>query len=171
VRPIADFVRTEAKAALNDHLAKLNKTSGPSIGRWLGIGADRRLEYKKLEQDWSIEFHADSEERLRAGDIEVYSELGTGQRAEFGSGAMTTFITRKPVEEPAEPSADAPAAGTARTDRQVHGYLRYEDSACGKTFPITRDQTVIGRGGKAFWVDLKLEGPADISREHCRIRR
>jgi predicted component of type VI protein secretion system len=36
---------------------------------------------------------------------------------------------------------------------------------------MTREEIVIGRGGKAVWVDLKLEGPPDISREHCRIRR
>jgi len=36
---------------------------------------------------------------------------------------------------------------------------------------MTADEIVVGRGGKAVWVDLKLEGPADISREHCRIRR
>ena len=30
---------------------------------------------------------------------------------------------------------------------------------------------VIGRGGKSFWVDVKLNAPPDVSREHCRIRR
>jgi pSer/pThr/pTyr-binding forkhead associated (FHA) protein len=38
-------------------------------------------------------------------------------------------------------------------------------------FPIRKKQVVIGRGGKSFWVDLKLDAPADVSREHCRIRR
>lgn len=36
---------------------------------------------------------------------------------------------------------------------------------------MTREEIVVGRGGKAVWVDLKLDGPPDISREHCRIRR
>jgi predicted component of type VI protein secretion system len=35
---------------------------------------------------------------------------------------------------------------------------------------MTAEEIVVGRGGKAVWVDLKLDGPADISREHCRIR-
>ena len=30
---------------------------------------------------------------------------------------------------------------------------------------------VIGRGGRSYWVDLKLETLPDVSREHCRIRR
>jgi len=176
IRPVAEFVRTEAKQALSDHLAALNKASGPAaIVKWFGVGGDRQMEYKILEEDWTVEFHPDDEERLRRGDIEIYSELGSTQRAEFGAGAMTTFITRRPVESAPAPVAGsgstAPASSTARTERQVLGYLRYSDDEGGKTFPITRDQTVIGRGGKAFWVDLKLEGPADISREHCRIRR
>jgi len=49
--------------------------------------------------------------------------------------------------------------------------VRYQDSGMDKTFVMTSEEIVIGRGGKAVWVDLKLEGPADVSREHCRIRR
>jgi hypothetical protein len=168
IRPISEFVRAEAKAALADHLASLNK-AGPSITRWLGIGGDRQIAYKILESDWSVEFHRDEEDRLRRGDIEVYSELGTGERADLGAGAKTTFITRRPAEQS---DAAAPGPSTQRTDREVFGYLRYKTAMGGDaTFPITRDLTVIGRGGKAFWVDLRVEGPADVSREHCRIRR
>jgi predicted component of type VI protein secretion system len=36
---------------------------------------------------------------------------------------------------------------------------------------VVKNQVVIGRGGKSFWVDLKITSPPDISREHCRIRR
>jgi predicted component of type VI protein secretion system len=36
---------------------------------------------------------------------------------------------------------------------------------------MAKNQVVIGRGGKSFWVDLRLAAPPDISREHCRIRR
>jgi hypothetical protein len=55
--------------------------------------------------------------------------------------------------------------------RPVLARLRYRDSGMDKTFVMTSEEIVIGRGGKAVWVDLKLEGPADVSREHCRIRR
>ena len=40
-----------------------------------------------------------------------------------------------------------------------------------KTFEVTKNQMVIGRGGRSYWVDLKLETLPDVSREHCRIRR
>jgi hypothetical protein len=195
ITPIADFIRSEAKQALNEHLEGLNgQGAAPALIRKLGLGAGKQTEYKILEPDWTIEFHPDHEERLRRGDIEVYSELGSGPRADLGAGSMTTFITRRPVEAaPPEPVATpaaavepavapVPASATAaaeltgsatssRTERQVHAYIRYSDKAGEKTFPVTRDQIVIGRGGKSFWVDLKIEGPPDVSREHCRIRR
>ena len=171
IRPISEFVRNEAKQALADHLESLNK-GGPSITRWLGIGGDRQIQFKILEPDWTIEFHRDEEDRLRRGDIEVYSELGTGERADLGSGAKTTFITRRPAEQQQQQNEAIPAAPTQRADRKAFAYLRYRTAAgADTTFPVTRDLTVIGRGGKAFWVDLKIEGPADVSREHCRIRR
>ncbi len=175
IRPISGFVRSEAKLALNEHLATLNKGSSlPSVTKWLGLTAGRQPEFKALHPDWSIEFHRDVEERLRRGDIEIYSELGSSEQEDLGAGAKTTFITRRPVEStPPESPTEATQSSVQhpRTDRQAQAYLRYTGEAGPTTFPITRDQTVIGRGGKAFWVDLKIEGPADVSREHCRIRR
>ena len=180
IRPIASFVCSEARQALDEHLAVLNKGSAlPSVTKWLGLSSRRQPEFKALNPEWTIEFHRDDEERLRRGDIEIYSELGSSEHEDLGAGAKTTFITRRPVEaSPAEAPTPAPtvtatasAATPPRTDRQATAYLRYMGTNGPTTFPITRDQTVIGRGGKAFWVDLKLEGPADLSREHCRIRR
>lgn len=181
VRPIASFLRAEAKKALDEHLASLNKGSTmPSLTKWLGLGSEkRRMEFKALNPDWTIEFHRDDEERLRRGDIEIYSELGSSEHEDLGAGAKTTFITRRPAESaepaPPAPAVDAPDASPTvsapRTGRRAFAYLRYTGPAGASTFPITRDQTVIGRGGKAFWVDLRIEGPADVSREHCRIRR
>jgi hypothetical protein len=177
VRPIAGFVREEARQALSEHLARLNKATGlPSVTKWLGIGSDKpQLQFRILDNDWTIEFHRDEEERLRRGDIEIYSELGSAEREEFGAGAKTTFITRRPAEAPPEPpppAADSPdAPPLPRTERRVIAYIRYRGaSGHDTTYPVTRDQTVIGRGGKAFWVDLKIDGPPDVSREHCRIR-
>jgi hypothetical protein len=113
-----------------------------------------------------IQFHGDQEERLRPGEIEIYSELGSARPKEFGAGAMTTFITRNNAGDP------APVAGSSEgSHRPVLARVRYQDSGVDKTFIMTSEEIVIGRGGKAVWVDLKLEGPADVSREHCRIRR
>lgn len=169
IAPVADVVRREAKQALNEHLERLNKVRRqPRLVRRLGLAKpDEKPSYKILEPDWSIEFHPGEDDRLRPGEIEIYSDLGTAQAVDFGSGAKTTFVTRHSAGEPFRQSekteADSPAP--------VFATLRYTDGNGEKVFAITKQEIVIGRGGKAVWVDLKLEGPPDISREHCRIRR
>ncbi len=36
---------------------------------------------------------------------------------------------------------------------------------------MTKNQIVIGRGGRDYWTDLKLNTLPDVSREHLRLRR
>ena len=36
---------------------------------------------------------------------------------------------------------------------------------------MTTNQLVVGRGGVGYWVDVKLDTSADVSREHVRLRR
>ena len=170
IEPIADLIREEAVRALKEHLADLNKprTAGP-FGRRFGSGAGPLPEYKILEKQWVIQFHGDQEDRLRPGEIEVYSELGSARPKEFGAGAMTTFITRHHAGD--QPTANIEGARRQMPATPVLARVRYRDSGIDKTFVMTSEEIVIGRGGKAVWVDLQLEGPADVSREHCRIRR
>jgi hypothetical protein len=169
IHPIAHVIRREAKQALSDHLDRLNKVRPPSrFVKRLGLANHHsRSEYKILEQDWSVDFHAGEEERLRPGEIEIYSDLGTEQKAELGAGAKTTFVTRHALEEPAAQNTGS----DSNLSNRPFATLRYSDDRGVKVFAMTREEIVVGRGGKAVWVDLKLDGPPDISREHCRIRR
>lgn len=169
IHPIAQVVRREAKQALTEHLDRLNKARPqPGFMKRLGLtNSPSKPEYKILETDWSVEFHRGEEDRLRPGEMEVYSDLGMEQKAELGAGAKTTFVTRHTAEEPSAPSSSINSNSSAR----AFATLRYRDQHGEKMFAMTREEIVIGRGGKAVWVDLKLEGPPDISREHCRIRR
>ncbi|MDX2151732.1 MAG: FHA domain-containing protein [Bryobacteraceae bacterium] len=166
IAPVASFVAREAKQALRERLESLNSASKPSgIAKKLGLGG-QAIQYKVLGGDFAVEFHADSEDRLGRGEIEIYSELGSAEETELGSGAMTTFITRRGSAGEtarAEPVSSGNEAGAL-------AYIRYEDRTGAKTFPVTKALTVIGRGGKSFWVDLRVEGPSDVSREHCRLR-
>lgn len=166
IQPIADLIREEAFRALKEHLSDLNKprTARP-FGKRFGSAGEPRPEYKILEKQWVVQFHGDQEERLRPGEIEIYSELGSARPKDFGAGAMTTFITRHSAGDPVT------TAGNNEGARAVLARVRYRDSGMDKTFVMTSEEIVVGRGGKAVWVDLKLEGPADVSREHCRIRR
>src|SRR5271156_1866263 len=97
IQPIAELIQDEAVRALKEHLSNLNKprTARPFSKR------EPRPEYKILEKQWMIQFHGDQEERLRPGEIEIYSELGSARPKEFGAGAMTTFITRNNAGDPA----------------------------------------------------------------------
>lgn len=51
------------------------------------------------------------------------------------------------------------------------GRLTYSDNQGAHRFDIVTDQITVGRGGKAFPVDIKLATSDDVSREHARIRR
>jgi hypothetical protein len=164
IQPVADLIREEAIRALKEHLSGLNKPrTARRFAKRSSSPGQPRPEYKILEKQWMVQFHADQEERLRPGEIEIYSELGSARPKDFGAGAMTTFITR---HNPATVSGNSDGAGQPALAK-----VRYRDSGMDKTFVMTSEEIVIGRGGKAVWVDLKLEGPADVSREHCRIRR
>jgi len=170
IHPIAQVVRREAKQALTSHLDRLNKVRPqPRLVKKLGLASPRtQPQHKILEGDWSVEFYRGEEDRLRPGEIEIYSDLGTEQKVALGAGAKTTFVTRNPAEEArsVQNSSTSPNLST-----RPLATLRYTDERGEKVFAMTREEIVVGRGGKAVWVDLKLDGPPDISREHCRIRR
>jgi hypothetical protein len=167
LRPVFAILADEGKRALTEALAKLNQPSPSLLGRALGMEPERRMEYKTLEKDWSIDFYPDSEGRLDAGEIEVYSELGSGQPADIDPASMTTLITRR--DAAGETSRRLPASAPA--SRPAFALIRYEDDGGRKEYAMAKDAIVIGRGGKSFWVDVKVDAKPDVSREHCRIRR
>jgi hypothetical protein len=49
--------------------------------------------------------------------------------------------------------------------------LLYRDDSGEHVHAITKDLTKIGRGGAEHWVDVMVTAGAQVSREHCRIRR
>src|SRR3954447_7420131 len=107
IHPVAQVVRREAQQALTEHLDRLNKARPqPGFMKKLGLAnSPGKPEYKILEKDWSVEFHRGEEDRLRPGEMEIYSDLGTEQKAELGVGAKTTFVTRHTPEEPSGPTS------------------------------------------------------------------
>jgi len=132
-------------------------------------------ENRILDKDFSIEFFPDVEGSLAPGDLEVRSDLAGAPSPEF-DGAMTRHVTRRNSGRPAQdPEATVPVttgnSPTAPADGQVYGRLRYNEANIDKEYRVLKNEIAIGRGGKAVWVDLKLETAADVSREHCRIRR
>jgi pSer/pThr/pTyr-binding forkhead associated (FHA) protein len=79
-----------------------------------------------------------------------------------GSETVATQ-TYAPADKPAPASSPLPTDGFA--------VIEYEDNGGRKSFSMTKDQIVVGRGGRDYWTDLKLDTLPDVSREHFRLRR
>lgn len=173
IRPILTALVAESRQALTEKLEELKRRARPSaFARKLGFDGGKQTEYKILDPDWTIEFQPDVEDRLKRGEIEIYSELASAPRPEF-EGEKTRVLTRR-GDQKSYVSGSETTRIVSSPDPQgqtVYATLTFEDGNGQRTFTVTKDRVVIGRGGKSYWVDVKLSGPPDISREHCRIRR
>ena len=189
-RDVTPFITSEIRAALDDQLTRWNKSKrrlAHSVLEKIGVGeAIEAAEFVRAGNEWTVELYPDLDGKLEPGEIEVYSELGAPEQAEYGAGSKTRRIfPNRPEAESAEADTSAtvatsppPSPSVERelpeedgTKGRAFAYLRYADQQGSKTFEVTKNQMVIGRGGRSYWVDLKLETLPDVSREHCRIRR
>ena len=194
-RDVVPFIAGEIRTALDEKLAAWNGTHRKRASALLGkIGMPEALgdtEYVRLSDAWTVEIYPDLDGQLQPGEIEVYSELGAPPKSEYGAGSLTRRIFPKDQAKeqqnqtqtpdsvptaataiPAQTSEDAkPVDDKDQTIGLAFAYLRYADEQGPKTFEVTKNQVVIGRGGRSYWVDLKLDTLPDVSREHCRIRR
>jgi hypothetical protein len=162
-------LQAEAARALDEELERINRPS------WLRrkaawLPGRHRPAAENAAPKWHIEFLVDTDGELAApGDIIVHSDLMLAPDPELGIGERTRRITTVRMGDHSTTRAQvvpvAPALAAARAR------LTYSDNAGEHTYDITRDQTTIGRGGKAFPVDVRLATSEDVSREHARIRR
>jgi hypothetical protein len=191
-RDVVPFIAGEIRTALDERLALWNraprKLAFNLLGK-LGVGEPTPdNEFVRMNDAWVVEIHPDLDGKLQPGEIEVYSELGAPQKAEYGAGSLTRriFPQKPPEAVPEEDAAATVATGipphtpdekepdTPNEDQTkgiAFAYLRYADQHGPQTFDVTKNQVVIGRGGRSYWVDLRLDTLPDVSREHCRIRR
>jgi len=198
-RHVVPFVAGEIRTALDERLAQWNGSKrrlARGLLAKLGVGegagdAGGVSEFVRVADAWTVEIYPDLDGKLQPGEIEVYSELGAPQKADYGAGSLTRRIFPKGAEPAAEAPPDtAPTVATAAppaasvepeaaekegeddgTKGRAFAYIRYADQQGQHTFEMTKSQMVIGRGGRSYWVDLRLETLPDVSREHCRIRR
>lgn len=182
-RDVEGFVRDEIRSALDERLAQWNG-SKLRLARVLleKIGAGESVEtaeYVRVADDWTVEIYPDVDGKLAGGEIEIHSELGAPQKAELGGGSQTRrIIPQKADAAPVAsvpPSQGLPAEADLFEDERTKGrafaHIKYVDETGPKVFEVTKNLTVIGRGGRSYWVDVRLETLPDVSREHCRIRR
>jgi hypothetical protein len=188
LRGILPRIVDEARRALDTELESLNRASlVGNLAEKLKLA--RRAEPKIVAPDggWQICILENTDDDIAAGDIAIHSELALPAKAELGAGSMTKRIaTRRMggVESISQTYQKAPrtgsdagsaAGGAAVSDAApapgTLAVIEYEDNSGRQTYCMLKDQIVVGRGGRDYWTDIKLETLPDVSREHFRLRR
>lgn len=173
LRGIVPRIVEEARRALDEELERLNKAS---LGERLKVARRSEPKIAVPEGGWQIRILENTDDDVGPGDIVIYSDLSLPAKAELGAGSMTKRIATRRlsgVETTASPRYEkAPEAPPEpQNDGTTLAIIEYEDNGGRKTFRMTRDQIVVGRGGRDYWTDLKLDTRPDVSREHFRLRR
>jgi hypothetical protein len=168
LRGIFPRMQEETRQALDAELADLNRAS---IGERLKLARKPASKVVAPEGGWRIQFFENSDDDVAPGDIVIYSELALPAKPEFGAGSMTKRINTRRMsgETTATQKYEEQLAPTREMD--AYATLEYDDQGAGKTYRMTKNQIVIGRGGRDYWTDLKLNTLPDVSREHVRLRR
>ncbi len=173
LRAIVPRIVEEARRALDAEVEALN---GPSIVERLKLAKRAVPKVAAPEGGWQIRVLENTDDEVAAGDILIYSELALPVKAELGAGSMTRRIATRKLgatqvmnTPPATPPAEAQAAPAP--DDGAFAVIEYADNSGRKTFRMIKDEIVVGRGGRDYWTDIKLDTLPDVSREHFRLRR
>lgn len=175
LRAIVPRIIDEARRALDAEVERLNKASLAERFKLV-----QRSDPKIAAPDggWQVQLLENTDDDTQAGDIVIHSELAVPTKGDIGAGSMTKRIATRRMggaesaatQSFVAASAPVPAAAAVSTDGRL-ATIAYEDNSGKKTFAVTKDQIVIGRGGRDYWTDLKLDTLPDVSREHVRLRR
>ena len=174
-------------------LRKIGAGEAPNPSEYVRVSDEWTVEiYPDLDaklQPGEIEVHSElgAPQKTEYGAGSMTRRIIPQSPVAYGESAVVVSaeIQSQAPAETETAATDAPAtlatampSGTSQeeddsdqTKGRAFAYLRYSDQQGPKTFEVTKNQVVIGRGGRSFWVDLKLETLPDVSREHCRIRR
>jgi hypothetical protein len=193
LRGIIPRIIDEARRALDAELETLNKGSLSErlrIGERLKIPERLRSSRPAVpkvtapEAGWQIRILENTDDDVQPGDLVIHSELAMPPKAELGAGSMTKRIatrrmggaetvrqTYEPVAPPSTEPVAAPASPSGTPAESGCAVIEYDESGVRKTFCMVKDQIVVGRGGRDYWTDLKLDTLPDVSREHFRLRR
>jgi hypothetical protein len=167
LRGIIPRIVDEASRALDAELESLNRVS---IAERLKL-ARSGPKITAPEAGWQISIVEDSSDDCAPGDILIASELALPAKDEFGTGSMTKRIaTRRLGGTQSTKQSYEPAPAPAAPGNAV-AVLEYEDNGGRKTYYMTKDEIVVGRGGRDYWTDIRLDTLPDVSREHFRLRR
>jgi FHA domain len=159
---IQDLIREDAHRALTARLAQWN-SKPPLFKR-----GKPQKPFRAARKDWWIEFFADSENVVPAGDVEIHSELNDIPQPGY-RGVKTSLIERETSITSERVARDRTM--TRRGQERVFAEIRYEDDSGPQSYFVTQNEITIGRGGEDLSVDLPLYTNDEVSREHLRLRR
>jgi len=185
LRGILPRIVDEAKRALDAEIEQINRGSlASSLAERLKLARRGEPKISVPDGGWQIRILENTEEGIALGDVVIYSELALPAKMELSDGSMTkriatrklggtqstaqSYETRKTESSPAAP-AIAPAPPVP--EEGVFAVIEYDDQGGHKTFRMNKSEIVVGRGGRDYWTDIKLDTLADVSREHFRLRR
>ncbi len=164
LRGILPRIVEEARRALDAELDLLNRAS---IAERMKLARRAEPKVSAPEGGWRSQILENTDDDVQPGDIVIYSELGLPAKPELGSGSMTKRIATRRLGGVTSTSQTYQPA----SDENAYAVIEYQDNGGRRTFRMTKDQIVIGRGGQDYWTDLKLDTLPDVSREHIRLRR
>ena len=168
LRGIFPRMQEETRKALDAEMADLNRAS---------LGARLKLARKSMPKvvlpdgGWRVDFFENTDEEVEPGDIVIYSELALPAKPEYGAGNMTKRINTRRLAGQTSTSHKYEELQSGTSAVQSYAVIEFEDKTGRQTYRMTKNQIVIGRGGKDYWTDLKLTTLSDVSREHVRLRR
>jgi hypothetical protein len=171
LRGIVPRIIVEARRALDAEMESLNKAS---VAERLKIAKRAGPKVSPPEGGWQIRILENTDDNVEPGDIVIHSELAMPAKDEFGAGSMTKRIATRRLagtESASQTYEPVAPAGPLQLEAGVYAVIEYQDTTGRKTFRMTKEQIVAGRGGRDYWTDLKLETFPDVSREHFRLRR
>jgi len=174
LRGILPRVVDEARQALNAELESMNRGS---LAERIKLARRSLPKVAVPEGGWQIQILENTDDDAQPGDVVIYSELALPAKPEFGSGSMTKRIATRRLAT-ASAIADGPTVALSVAQRvepagdpKAYAVIEYQDNRGRQTYSMTKDQIVVGRGGRDYWTDVKLETLPDVSREHFRLRR
>jgi len=167
LRGILPRIVDEAKRALDAELEALNRAS---LGEKLKLSKRSGPRILAPDGGWQIRILENTDDDVDPGDVVIYSELALPAKAELGAGSMTKRISTRRMSATTQTSYAVEAA-PASPGNSALAVIEYEDNGGRKKYEMTKEEIVVGRGGRDYWTDLKLDSPPDVSREHFRLRR
>lgn len=162
LRGVLPRITEEARRALDGELAQLNRDS---FAQKLHMAPKSEAKIEAPSGGWSLQFLENTDDDVEPGDIVIDSELALPAKPDYGAGAMTKRIGTSRLR------GETKSTQRYDTGAAIYATIEYEDQSGRQTYRMTKDQIVIGRGGRDYWTDLTLNTLPDVSREHIRLRR